>query len=103
MLSIEEAFRFFLYKQQVQHFALHKLDNFEYQKTLRRCEDWAAGRIEEGGAVCSLWSIGCHMFPYSDWATTPILENIPDSLGDIERVKTQKNIVRNGTMTWFNA
>ena len=38
------------------------------------------------------------MFPCSDWATTPILENIPDSLGDIERVKTQEILVRNGIM-----
>ena len=38
------------------------------------------------------------MFPCSDWATTPILENIPDSLGDIERVKTQQIIVWNGIM-----
>ena len=29
------------------------------------------------------------MFPYFDWATTPILENIPEYLGDIKRVKTQ--------------
>ena len=36
------------------------------------------------------------MFPCHDWATTPILENIPDSLGDIEIVKTQLIIVRNG-------
>ena len=28
------------------------------------------------------------MLPCSDWATTPILENIPDSLGDNERVET---------------
>ena len=33
-------------------------------------------------------NIGCCMFPCSDWATTPILENMSDSLGDIERVKT---------------
>ena len=38
------------------------------------------------------------MFPCSDWATTHILENIPHSLGDIERVKTQYIIVRNGIM-----
>ena len=38
------------------------------------------------------------MFPCSDLATTPILENISDSLGDIERVKTQSIIVRNGIM-----
>ena len=31
----------------------------------------------------------CCMFLCSDWANTPILENIPDSSGDIERVKTQ--------------
>ena len=31
------------------------------------------------------------MFPCSDWATTPILENIPDSLGDIERVNEWDN------------
>ena len=29
-------------------------------------------------------------------ALQPILENIPDSLGDIERVKTQEIILRNG-------
>ena len=39
-------------------------------------------------AVCSLVNKRCYSFPCSDWATTPILENIPDSLGDIERVKT---------------
>ena len=36
------------------------------------------------------------MFPCSDWVTTPILENIPDSLCDIEIVKNQWIIVRNG-------
>ena len=34
----------------------------------------------------------------SDWATTPILEKNPGPLGDIERIKTLKNIVRNGIM-----
>ena len=29
------------------------------------------------------------MFHFFDWAITPILKNIPGSLGDIERVKTQ--------------
>ena len=41
-------------------------------------------------------NIRCRMFPCSDWATTHILENIPDSLGDIGRVKSQQIIVRNG-------
>ena len=41
------------------------------------------------GAVKSLWNIWFRMFPCSDWATTPIQENIPDSLGDNERVKAQ--------------
>ena len=43
------------------------------------------------GAVCSLGNIRCRIIPCSDWATTPFLENTPDSLGDIKRVKTQKN------------
>ena len=38
-------------------------------------------------AVKYLEDIQCRMFLYSDWATTHILKNIPDSLGDIERVK----------------
>ena len=42
------------------------------------------------GAVCFLGNIQCHMFPCSDWSTTTILENIIDSLGDIERVKLNK-------------
>ena len=41
------------------------------------------------GAVKSLGNIQCCTFPCSDWATTPIMENNPDPLGDIERVKTQ--------------
>ena len=41
------------------------------------------------GAVQFLGNIQCRMFPGSDWATTLILVNISDSLGDIERVKTQ--------------
>ena len=38
------------------------------------------------------------MFPCSDWANTPIIENIPDSLGDIEGVRTQSIIVRDEIM-----
>ena len=38
------------------------------------------------------------MFPCSDWVTTPILENIPDSLGDSQRVKTYYILVDNVVM-----
>ena len=46
------------------------------------------------GVVCSLGNIRCRMFPCSDWA--PILENIPDSLGGIKRVKTQQSVLGMG-------
>ena len=34
------------------------------------------------------------MFPCSDWAPTPNLEYIPDSLGDIQRVQTQSILLQ---------
>ena len=40
----------------------------------------------------------CSMFPCSHWATIPIVETIPDSLADIERVKTQLIIFRDEIM-----
>ena len=40
----------------------------------------------EQGAVCSYWE------------TTSIMENIPDSLGDIEEVETQEIIVMKDIM-----
>ena len=43
------------------------------------------------------------MFPCSDWATTPILENISDFLGDIEKVKIRQINVRNGIMVYLEA
>ena len=50
--------------------------------------------MEAYAAVCLLGNIRCHIISrehtvsyVADWATTNILENIPDSLGDIERVK----------------
>ena len=42
------------------------------------------------------------MFTCSDLASEPILENNLDSLGDIERVKTQLIIVSNGIMGNLN-
>ena len=37
------------------------------------------------------------MFPCSDWVT-PVLQYIPDALGDIEKIKTQQLKVMNGIM-----
>ena len=38
----------FLSEQHVQDFALHKVHNLKFQKRKGRCEDWTAGRMEEG-------------------------------------------------------
>ena len=52
-------------------------------------QSWTVGHKEVAvygkkgayGAVCSIGKIRHRMFPCSDWATTPMLENIPYSLG----------------------
>ena len=45
--------------------------------------------LNKGAYGAEEGSIQCRMFPCPDQVTAPILENIHDSLGDIERVKNQ--------------
>ena len=84
---------------------LAKLDNvFQYCPALLvvyciriRTRGGIYGRIwpNKGAYGAEQGSIRCRMFPrehtvlYVPEGTTPILENFPDSLGDIEKIKTQ--------------
>ena len=48
-----------------------------------RCQKREHTMPNKGAYGAEQDSIGCRMFPCSEWATTPILENIPDSVDDI--------------------
>ena len=93
MLSIEEPFNFVLLLVQLTSPAFCAKKKFTIFNFRRLKKDVRIGlpagwRKEVGEKRCFM--IGSVYF-CSDWATTPILENITDSFGDIERVK-------NGTM-----